>query len=250
MGEEAVFMFKVCDPMSREEEVICFKRLRDIEGDKDKEAERARIVDHIVRSNARYVLSIANELLSRGDYPLREIAAEGLIGLYESLEKFDVAKGNRFITFARRAIVWRILNYFEDGLLIKLPKNHHRIAREMNKDTSRSYTIEEVSVYTQKKSMLSDANSAEVSGEQDHIGVQEDLQNIAHRYLTSDQFRVLNWFYGIQGEGKIETIDDLTSMMVAKLKREALNKLSRSPLLKRHMMEIVNRRLSPATPMS
>ena len=81
-------------PLSREEEVRLFKRVR--QGDED-----AR--QQIIEANLRFVVSVARDYKDYG-MSLGEVVSEGNVGLLEAVKRFDDSLGFKFITYA----VWWI----------------------------------------------------------------------------------------------------------------------------------------------
>ena len=82
------------EPLSRQEEREMFRRYQQ-DGDMN-----ARTV--LVRANIRFVIDTAKGF--RGRLPAAEAVAAGSVGLLTALEKFDVSRGLKFITYA----VWWI----------------------------------------------------------------------------------------------------------------------------------------------
>jgi len=77
--------------LTRDEEIELGKRARN--GDKE-------AVERLVRSNLRFVVSVAKKH-SNSEVPLLDLINEGNIGLMEAAKKFDPDKSNRFITYAK-----------------------------------------------------------------------------------------------------------------------------------------------------
>jgi len=66
---------------------------------------RQRLIDgelaqeHLIRANARLVISVAKKYIGRG-VPFLDLIQEGNLGLMKSVEKFDYRRGFRFSTYA------------------------------------------------------------------------------------------------------------------------------------------------------
>ncbi len=100
--------------LSREEEVELATRAA--QGDKDAK-------DRIVQANLRFVVNVAKKYQNHG-LDLVDLISEGNIGLLTAIERFDVAKGYHFISYAvwwiRQAILKAIC---EKSRMIRLPLN-------------------------------------------------------------------------------------------------------------------------------
>ncbi|HWV56333.1 MAG TPA: sigma-70 family RNA polymerase sigma factor, partial [Longimicrobiales bacterium] len=80
--------------LSREEEIELARRIHD--GDQD-------ALEKLVRSNLRFVVSIAKRYQNQG-VSLGDLINEGNVGLIRAAHKFDETKGTKFISYA----VWWI----------------------------------------------------------------------------------------------------------------------------------------------
>ncbi len=105
-----------CRPMSRQEERDSFARLQA----GDEEAKEA-----IIRANLRFVRRVAYEYATRrrpGGMTLEEIESEGIIGLFEALDRFDPSLELKFISYAVWWIRQAILKALgENGSVVRAP---------------------------------------------------------------------------------------------------------------------------------
>ncbi|HEX6251667.1 MAG TPA: sigma-70 family RNA polymerase sigma factor [Gemmatimonadaceae bacterium] len=110
--------------ISREEEVALAKRIRL----NDQEA-----LDTLVRSNLRFVVSVAKKYQNQG-VSLSDLINEGNLGLIRAAHKFDETKGIKFISYAvwwiRQAILQALA---EQSRIVRVPLNRagtlHRIGK-------------------------------------------------------------------------------------------------------------------------
>jgi RNA polymerase primary sigma factor len=110
--------------ISREEEAELARRIR--QGDEE-------ALDKLVRSNLRFVVSVAKKYQNQG-VSLADLINEGNLGLIRAARKFDETKGIKFISYA----VWWIRQAILQGLaeqsrLVRVPLNRagtlHRIGK-------------------------------------------------------------------------------------------------------------------------
>jgi RNA polymerase primary sigma factor len=99
-----------------------------------------RAKDELIRSNLRFVISIAKQYQNRG-LEISDLVSEGNIGLIKAAEKFDATKGIKFISYA----VWWIRQSILQGLsdnsrTIRLPLNQ---INTLNKIRSCQSTLEQ-----------------------------------------------------------------------------------------------------------
>src|SRR5262245_15177727 len=110
--------------ITQDEEVELAKRIRA----KDPEA-----LDKLVRSNLRFVVSVAKKYQNQG-VSLSDLINEGNLGLIRAAHKFDETKGIKFISYAvwwiRQAILQALA---EQSRIVRVPLNRagtlHRIGK-------------------------------------------------------------------------------------------------------------------------
>lgn len=128
--------------INREEEV----RLAQLIRQDDQEA-----LDKLVRSNLRFVVSVAKKYQNQG-VSLADLINEGNLGLIRAAHKFDETKGIKFISYAvwwiRQAILQALA---EQSRIVRVPLNRagtlHRIGKRANallQELGREPTHEEI----------------------------------------------------------------------------------------------------------
>jgi RNA polymerase primary sigma factor len=128
--------------ITQDEEVELAKRIRA----KDEEA-----LDKLVRSNLRFVVSVAKKYQNQG-VSLSDLINEGNLGLIRAAHKFDETKGIKFISYAvwwiRQAILQALA---EQSRIVRVPLNRagalHRITRRssaLQQELGREPTAAEV----------------------------------------------------------------------------------------------------------
>ncbi len=113
--------------ITREEEAALARRIRE----NDQEA-----LDTLVRSNLRFVVSVAKKYQNQG-VSLSDLINEGNLGVIRAARKFDETKGIKFISYAvwwiRQAILQALA---EQSRIVRVPLNRagalHRIGRRAN----------------------------------------------------------------------------------------------------------------------
>ncbi len=128
--------------LDREEEAELARRIR--EGDEE-------ALDKLVRSNLRFVVSVAKKYQNQG-VALGDLINEGNLGLIRAARKFDETKGIKFISYAvwwiRQAILQALA---EQSRIVRVPLNRagalHRIGRRSSillQELGREPTVEEI----------------------------------------------------------------------------------------------------------
>jgi RNA polymerase primary sigma factor len=128
--------------LTREEEVDLAQRIRTGE---------AEALDKLVRSNLRFVVSVAKKYQNQG-VALSDLINEGNLGLIRAAHKFDETKGIKFISYAvwwiRQAILQALA---EQSRIVRVPLNRagalHRIGKRsamLLQELGREPTVEEL----------------------------------------------------------------------------------------------------------
>jgi RNA polymerase primary sigma factor len=128
--------------LTREDEVELAKLIKQ----DDEEA-----LDKLVRSNLRFVVSVAKKYQNQG-VALGDLINEGNLGLIRAAHKFDETKGIKFISYAvwwiRQAILQALA---EQSRIVRVPLNRagalHRIGKRsstMLQELGREPTVEEL----------------------------------------------------------------------------------------------------------
>ncbi|MBI4552777.1 MAG: RNA polymerase sigma factor RpoD/SigA [Candidatus Latescibacteria bacterium] len=110
--------------LSAEEEIALAQSVR--RGERD-------ALNKLVQSNLRFVVAVAKQYQNQG-LPLSDLINEGNLGLIKAAERFDEAKGFKFISYAvwwvRQAILQALA---EQSRIFRLPLNRVEELRRINK---------------------------------------------------------------------------------------------------------------------
>jgi len=196
--------------LSRAEEVELGRRIRG--GDQ-------AAVDHLVRSNLRFVVSVAKRYQDLG-VPLPDLIAEGNVGLVRAAHLFDPERGVKFISYAVWWIRQAILRALED-----------------NSKTARRTTPLETPLFEDEEGtlmgLLEDADSPNpMERTLDSVRTFEVRRAIAS--LEPREARVLRLYFGLDGSQpltleEIGTIFGLSRERIRQIKERALGRLRNVP---------------------
>jgi RNA polymerase primary sigma factor len=130
-SEESISMYlkdvRKLDMITAEEEVALAKKVK--EGD-------TKATEKLIKSNLRFVISVAKEYQNQG-IPLADLIAEGNVGLIKAAQKFDPERGFRFISYAVWWIKQSIIQSLNDhSRTVRLPVNVTNNMSKLKKDIS------------------------------------------------------------------------------------------------------------------
>jgi RNA polymerase primary sigma factor len=156
--------------IDRDEEVRLAQRIRD--GD-------AEALDKLVRSNLRFVVSVAKKYQNQG-VALADLINEGNLGLIRAAHKFDETKGIKFISYAvwwiRQAILQALA---EQSRIVRVPLNRagtlHRIGKRANallQELGREPTHEEIA---EEMDLTEEEVARTISISQNHLSLDAPL---------------------------------------------------------------------------
>jgi len=159
------------EPLSPNEEIELAERAH--QGDK-------AAVDKLIKSNLRFVVSVAKEYQGKG-LPLVDLINEGNIGLMRAIEKYDETRGFKFISYAVWWIRQSILQALaEHSRIIRLPLNRVGTISKIIKEAE---DIQNVKEREPKREEI--AEQLEVSTED----VSRTIRISKHHYSLDEPFR-------------------------------------------------------------
>jgi RNA polymerase primary sigma factor len=205
-------------------------------------------VARLVRSNLRFVISVAKKYQNRG-VSLTDLIQEGNVGLVTAARKFDPEQGVKFISYAvwwiRQAILSALAN---QGRAVRVPLNRasdlarifrerERLKQELRRDPSTEEIAEAAKLTPEIVESLSTLNAAEIRLDAP-IGDSDDSQ-LVERFIVDEAFepelaveerllaeqieraldtltprdaRVLRLYFGLEG-GREHTLEEIGNML-------------------------------------
>lgn len=133
-------------------------------------------LDKLVRSNLRFVISVAKQYQNRG-LPLEDIINDGNVGLIRAAKKFDNNRGFKFISYAvwwiRQAIMQSLA---EQSRMIRIPNNQTASLYKINKAVS-----------TLEQQLEREPSNEEIEGALEGVDINiKDLKLIMGRTVSLD----------------------------------------------------------------
>jgi RNA polymerase primary sigma factor len=242
--------------ITREQEVLLAKKIRQ----SDQEA-----LDTLVRSNLRFVVSVAKKYQNQG-VSLSDLINEGNLGLIRAAHKFDETKGIKFISYAVWWIRQSILQALaEQSRIVRVPLNRagtlHRIGKrastllqELGRQPTNTEIAEGLDISEDevaKTMMISQVHlslDAPLSpGEDnrlldylpdnmnptpDEITFEKALSEAIEESLSSlkeRESKILRLYFGLDGEDPM-TLEDIGTLL--RITRERVRQIKEKALLK------------------
>jgi len=207
-----------------EEEVQLITRIK--KGDKSAH-------DRLVKGNLRFVVSVAKQYQGQG-LSLPDLINEGNIGLIKSVDRFDVTRGFKFISFA----VWWIRQSILQAItiharMIRLPLNKVFLNNQIQKANSsleqqlgRASSEEDITLMD----TLVNPEAVRTDGELHHTESLKTEITRSLQMLTDRQKETICYFFGIGTDRPMSLEDigrkfDLTTERVRQIKDKAITKL-------------------------
>ena len=201
------------------------------------EGEKAK--EKMVNSNLRFVVSVAKQYQHHG-VGLTDLINEGNIGLLKAVERYDVTRGFKFISYAVWWIRQSIMQCIgENSRMIRLPQNAngllskiYQASAQFEQEHHRRPSVEELSELTKieeskiQEVLKGDLNSISIdtpmaddddsntlldvlSSEDsptdrgvDKESLTYDLEVVMAKVLSYREMQILKAFYGIDGPAK------------------------------------------------
>ena len=88
----------------------------------------------ILKSNLRFVLFVGRQLSKSTSIPFPDLISEGNLGLIEALNRFDISRNVKFITYAVWWVRQSMIQAIQDkGRIVRLPVHHFAKYRKIKK---------------------------------------------------------------------------------------------------------------------
>lgn len=179
-------------PLTAEEEKDLFTMYNQLSEMSSPAAEelKTEIKNRIITANLRFNYAVAKRYSSNGSI-LPDLINEGVIGLYEAFDAYDLSRGNRFYTLAVYYIRRAIKAFLDGANLTVRPKNYARLAPKIRK-IEKDFTMEHgrAPAASEIVDILRDEYGIVVKDEYDVTGVRVD--NLEEYIGSDDDYTVVD----------------------------------------------------------
>lgn len=157
-------------PISQEEEKNLLEKYY---AEDTTEKERVEIRKKIVMSHQRFLYDMAKCYANDDNSLLLELISVGTLGMYDTFDKFDISKKNKFMTYAQYYVRRAIYHFLDDENLIVRPANNtklspkvKRIEEEFYRRTGQKPTVFDVEdeLFSKYNIELTDKNRNDIYG--------------------------------------------------------------------------------------
>lgn len=177
---------------------------------------RARLKGEIALGYTRFVIQ---EALKRSkERPiLSDLIGEGNIGLLEAIDKFEVARGWRFLTYAAWWINVRMQGFQHGNRPVHVPQQILKALRakkkkedlEMAQGLRSSYSFLEVTTTDIEKVAV----TAPVEEAPEELSEGKTMDVLRRAGLTTRERFVMTWFFGLRG-GNPKNLDEIANLLM------------------------------------
>jgi RNA polymerase primary sigma factor len=240
-------------------------RAQEVELAKRVQAGDARALDHMVRANLRFVVSIAKQYSNQG-LSLEDLINEGNLGLIKAAQRFDHRRGFKFISYAvwwvRQAMLQALA---EQSRIVRLPLNRAgalyrigKVVRVLTQELGRQPMLDEIarrvdlprdevrdtmaiaSTYASldepfeddEDNALMDCLPDETSARPDQVAFDHTLEQDLRQALAAlepREARILRLYFGIDGVEPL-TLEQIGALLG--LTRERIRQIKQKALAK------------------
>jgi RNA polymerase sigma-B factor len=173
--------------------------------------EKQKILDMICRSHLDLISSYAQEMQDRyhecSVEEIQNLMQEGFIGLIKAVQKFDLSKKSKWITYASWQIKGGMHHYLRDRIYtVKRPTKFYKISRELSKENADSIDKKDIASYQEYMKKFanmhsfnhsySDDEGEEIPVEERSLGSNynirlEDVEDVDNKILIEEAFKLL-----------------------------------------------------------
>jgi RNA polymerase primary sigma factor len=194
--------------ITQDEEVVLAQRIRD--GDEE-------ALDKLVRSNLRFVVSVAKKYQNQG-VSLSDLINEGNLGLIRAAHKFDETKGIKFISYAvwwiRQAILQALA---EQSRIVRVPLNR---AGTLHRITRRSSALEQELGRQPTAAEVAEGMDIEVEEVEKTLSISQNHVSLDAPLSPGEENRLLDYLPDTQNPGPdAETFEHALSQSIEEVLR-------------------------------